>query len=656
MARRLLVATVTMVLALTGAGVLPAAAHSPAMAASAPGAHAAGAVPAALTASRGLLASSPLPAAPVPTVAIARDLDGVTSWSIDLDARRGTTTSREIRTDPFTLAAVSWDRSGPQPERLELRVREGARWGEWFELVVDETDAPDGRFATEPFIADGASRLQARTVAETAPSGLRVDLVHVADDVPRTGLVRTARQSSTVLQASTATLPGVREAASATRTSVTGNELRPKIISRKAWGANERKSKDVSSSTWLKAMYVHHTAGPNSYSKSRARAVVRGIWAFHTSGRGWPDIGYQFLVDRFGTIYEGRRGAISGLPVGAQAGGYNADTIGVSVMGNHTSVNPSQRVVNAVVDVLAWQAHRYGVDPRGKVRLRTATSTGSKTRWAYGRWTPRLPVIRGPRDTNHTACPGARLYAKLPAIRRAVDAKVKAAVRAHGAPPAQLRAPRAEKLRPQDDGVTLSATVRLTWREVSGARRYEVVKRTAKHGRAVAQTKYAWKVESTTKGTKAKVKVPRGQTWTLGVRAVDALGRPGKVRRIGTTTRPVSVKRIDRSGRWSIAKRAEYLGGTAFVSRERGARLTIDRAKQVRSVWLVAPTGPNRGRVAVSIGGKRVAVVSLARASHDPRGLVEVRLPKKRTGVVEIRAMGSRSVRISGVILERGHL
>src|SRR5690606_27294755 len=180
------------------------------------------------------------------------------------------------------------------------------------------------------------------------------------------------------------------------------------------------------------------------------------IWAFHTKGRGWPDIGYQFLVDRFGTVYEGRRGAIDGLPVGAQAGGFNADTIGVAVMGDFTRTTPSKRVVAAVVDVLAWQAHRWGVDPRGKVRLRTATSTGSEPRWKEGRLTPALPVIRGHRDTNHTSCPGARLYARLPAIRRAVDAKVDRAVRRHGETPAQLRAPKVDPLRASAEGVSLS--------------------------------------------------------------------------------------------------------------------------------------------------------------------------------------------------------
>lgn len=591
--------------------------------------------------------------------------DGVASWSVPLDVGRGTTTTT-VDAGTFTLAALSWDRSGPRPDHLELRVPEGAGWSEWFDLAVDESLAPDGRLATEPFIADGAARLQARVESSAPPVGLRVDLVHVADDVPQqrpaaalapdeplVGVAATPA-GTTKSSATSARTTGTATSARTTGSATTGDEIRPDIVTRREWGANERGTTPVSSSTWLKAMYVHHTAGPNNYSQSRASAVVRSIWAFHTRSRGWPDIGYQFLVDRFGRIYEGRRGSIAGLPVGAQAGGYNASTIGVAVMGNHTSVTPSQRVLDAVVDVLAWQAHRYGVDPSGKARLRTARSTGSKTRWAYGKRTAALPVIRGHRDTNHTACPGARLYAKLPAIRRAVQRKVERAERRHGATPSQLQAPRVEPLRDRAHRVSVPAKVHLAWQAVPGARRYEILKRAAKHGKDPKQTEFAWLVESRTKRTRTTVKVPRGQTWTIAVRAVDELGRPGKVRVIGTTTRPVRAADLTRTGGWRTARNGKFFRGAAHVSRERGATLQVRGAKGVRAVWLVAATGPGRGKVVVSVGGKRVGKVSLARRDASPRELVELRLRPKRSGTVRIRAAGPRPVHISAVILERG--
>jgi len=560
--------------------------------------------------------------------------DGIAAWSLDLDTGPGTTTSPQVSTSPFTLVALSWDAVAPTPTHLELRVREGAGWSTWFDLAVDRTTSPDNRLATEPFIADGSDGAQAHIVAEGGLPGLRLDFVHVADAPAR-----------------------VASALTASAKQATGSELQPKIVTRAEWGANEKKTKQASSSTWLKAMYVHHTAGPNAYSRERAPAVVRSIWAFHTSGRGWPDIGYQFLVDRFGTVYEGRRGSIDALPVGAQAGGFNADTIGVSVMGNFTSVAPPPRVLDAVVDVLAWQAHRWGVDPRGKARLRTATSTGSEPRWALGKLSPALPVIRGHRDTNHTACPGAKLYAKLPAIRRAVDAKVTRAERRFGTTPAQLAAPRAAPLAESSSPVTLASAVTVSWQEVDGAARYQVLKRSAKHGKDVDQTKYAWFEVKDTRRTSTRIKIPRGQTWTIAVRALDDLGRPGKVRTVGTTTRPVAAKHVERTGRWSTARRPAYYGRVAHVSRERGAALVVRKAVDAQAVWLVAATGPTRGRVAVFAGSKRVATVSLSARTPQSRALVEVRLPKSFSGTIRLRALDRTTpVRISAVALERAPL
>lgn len=598
----------------------------------------------------GLPPASLAEAAERSVAAPAHGADGLRTWSVDLP---GSGTSPRVRTGELTVAALSWSKG--EPEALELRVLEGGAWSDWFPLVVDESKAPDGRRATEPFVADGARGVQSRVTASAPLEDLRVELVHVVEQLGAVGSL--GAPPSDELASSPDTPPSaVAASGSPSRASATGNELRPKIISRAQWGADENGTRPVASSTWLKAMYVHHTAGPNSYSRSRAKAVVRSIWAFHTKGRGWPDIGYQFLVDRFGRVYEGRRGAIEGLPVGAQAGGYNAFTLGVSVMGDHSSTRPAQKVVDAVVDVLAWQAHKFGLDPRGKVRLRTEASTGSRTRWAKGTLTPRLPVIRGHRDTNHTACPGARLYAKLPAIRRAVDAKVKRANKSFGRTPAQLAAPRVEKLAPESRGVSLERKLRLRWSEVPGASAYEVLRRGAEHGKGTGQIRSAWRVVKRTQSTTAKVSVKDGWTWTLAVRAIDRLGRPGAVQRIGTTTRPVPAKLVKRSGSWKSVRGAAYFEGRAWASREKGARLEV-KAKQARSVWLVAERGPAAGRVTVRAGSKKIAVVSLRSPQREPLALVEVPLPKRFTGKIRITARDAeRPVRISAVILERGHL
>src|SRR5690606_23093285 len=83
--------------------------------------------------------------------------DGVATWSAPLAGGGGTTTSPRIDTAPCTLAALSGDATTTRPHHLELRVREGSAWGAWFDLAVDATPSPDGRLATEPFIADGST-------------------------------------------------------------------------------------------------------------------------------------------------------------------------------------------------------------------------------------------------------------------------------------------------------------------------------------------------------------------------------------------------------------------------------------------------------------------------------------------------------------------
>jgi uncharacterized protein with LGFP repeats len=97
------------------------------------------------------------------------------------------------------------------------------------------------------------------------------------------------------------------------------------VISRREWGADPRLGDECFEPVYgssVRAVVLHHTVNSNDYSRSDAPAIVRSILAYHTQGQGWCDIGYNFLVDRFGRIYQGRRGGVR-LPVrGAHAGDY----------------------------------------------------------------------------------------------------------------------------------------------------------------------------------------------------------------------------------------------------------------------------------------------------------------------------------------------
>ena len=107
------------------------------------------------------------------------------------------------------------------------------------------------------------------------------------------------------------------------------------IVPRSAWGADESIRRNAAAATppAVRFAIVHHTAGPNDYSPAQAAAIMRGIQVYHVKSNGWNDIGYNFLVDRYGTVYEGRYGGIDKNVIGAHARGFNTGSVGVAVIG-----------------------------------------------------------------------------------------------------------------------------------------------------------------------------------------------------------------------------------------------------------------------------------------------------------------------------------
>ncbi|MEY7980690.1 peptidoglycan recognition protein, partial [Streptomyces pilosus] len=196
---------------------------------------------------------------------------------------------------------------------------------------------------------------------------------------------------------------------------------RPPVTSRATWGADESISPEEPSylpGERIKAVVVHHTAESNDYTCAQGPAVVRGIYAYHVKQLGWKDLGYNFLVDKCGTVYEGRKGGVDRPVMGAHAYGFNSETTGISVLGTYTSTAPSTAAMTSVARIAAWKLGQYGVSPTGTATLTAGDSGRSYTgrTWAKGdRLT--LPAIHGHRDGYNTQCPGDAFYNKLTTVR-----------------------------------------------------------------------------------------------------------------------------------------------------------------------------------------------------------------------------------------------
>lgn len=198
----------------------------------------------------------------------------------------------------------------------------------------------------------------------------------------------------------------------------------PTIITRSQWGANEALMTWPPQYSAPKKFIVHHTAGTQGGSDSAS--VLRGIYQYHAVTRGWGDIGYNYVVDEKGNIFEGRSGGngVIGAHAVRTSGGtsvsYNVGSIGISVMGNYENDAFTAASETAVANLIGAKSIQNNIDPT-----------------ASGYFVDRtIPNVIGHRDVDYTACPGANLYADLATIRT----KAKDYVNASGTTPDSYKA------------------------------------------------------------------------------------------------------------------------------------------------------------------------------------------------------------------------
>jgi flagellar hook assembly protein FlgD len=334
----------------------------------------------------------------VPGTAVAQDVR-VVARDVSLGAARSSA-AREAPLS-FTMVGIHWQGSGRVWFRTAARP---GRFGPWRPAQPEGEDRPDagsdelaasaGWRVGNPWWTGRAHWIQYRVSGQvTRLRAFFLDSPVTAADRTRAAAPRTAAAEAEA-----------------------GPVPRPPMIMRAGWNADETIVRGAPSiAERLRVATVHHTAGSNSYSRSSSAAIVRGIQRYHVLSNGWDDIGYNFLVDKYGQVFEGRAGGVTRNVVGAHAGGFNTGSVGVAVIGNYQSASFSAAARNALENLLAWRLDVGHVHPRGVV---DRVSAGS-SRWPAGT-VVRLRAVSGHRDTSQTSCPGNRVYSRLDSIARTV--------------------------------------------------------------------------------------------------------------------------------------------------------------------------------------------------------------------------------------------
>ncbi len=292
---------------------------------------------------------------------------------------------------PSELVGFEWQ--GRRPGAVEVRSLGPDGWSEWERVEGEPTEGPDigsrehhDRTTAGPvWVGRGVERVQVR-VAEGSLPNLKLHALRVAEPAAGAGV------------------GAVRPAGAA--------PAQPGIVSRANWGADESFRSFNAGCTQplfasgVRFSVVHHTAGTNAYTASDSAALVRAIYYFHTHTNLWCDIGYNFLVDRFGTVFEGRYGGVTSAVVGAHAEGFNTASTGVAVLGTFTTEPLPSAAYTAVKNLLAWKLALHDVDPNA-----TIVAGGMPVR-----------TIGGHRDLVSTECPGTMTANLLPRLRTDVAA------------------------------------------------------------------------------------------------------------------------------------------------------------------------------------------------------------------------------------------
>lgn len=324
---------------------------------------------------------------------------------------------------PFALVGLSWSNRGDVTIRVQSHGPRG--WSDWVTVEADADHSPDlggltserqHRQNSDPVWTGKADALRIKVSRPLRE--LRAHFVAVKQS--RTHVAMAASTGGTSIGGPGVKAPATGRAADAA--------VAPAFVTRTQWGADTGcKPRTTPGYADVFGAVVHHTVSTNTYSLLEAPGVVLAICRYHRNSNGWYDVGYNALIDRFGTIYEGRAGGVDRGVIGAHAQGYNGQTTGVALIGNHTSETPSLQAIASLRGWLDWKLRLHGITRSERVAL---NSTGGKVnRFANGKLVFTRP-ISGHRDFNSTSCPGETLYSQLIGLQSIFTPNVRVSTRA----------------------------------------------------------------------------------------------------------------------------------------------------------------------------------------------------------------------------------
>jgi hypothetical protein len=351
-----------------------------------------------------------------PSVSLQTAVPPAETGSVPLEAPAGADVwvSPPLEVDA-TAAGLSWDASGA-PDGAWIRASDnGTDWGPWVELHEDSDHGPDPGGSEDASARDGTDPVwvgESRFIQyklDRPGLGLHAEYVETAG--------RNLSNWEKVRLFFSRIVIGRRSPAVA-------QPDQPGMVSREAWGgdaclggvAPERDYADR-----VELAFIHHTdhgTNSNGYGPDDGKDLVYAICSYHVNVRQWSDIGYNFLVDKYGTIYEGRGGGIEAGVIGAHTGGFNSYSTGIAFLGDHTASAPTDAAQAALRRLAAWKLDVHHVDPLSTVTLESLGST------KYPEDTiVTFPTVAGHRDASLTSCPGGACYALLDWFKTGIAAE-----------------------------------------------------------------------------------------------------------------------------------------------------------------------------------------------------------------------------------------